>query len=483
MQIPYFSAIEGGVRYSEWKKAPDIAKELGHFCPSKCDKIITTFTLIMEEVNDYFLQAKSMEYLLYLYVPRRDQYLMVIKVFFIQSRSKLGQISSNLTPTRFFLFSKANLLTNMFFLVTWLFFYSQWQKALFCLNLSYCRLKLSPNQKPDPLLVSSRARIPVASQVTALEIWLLACILLVFGALAEYAFILRQVIRLSRQQRKEDELSSIQDGSPISSAGKRTGNAMGAPATPINLCSRPNSQISGKMGIAFQLNGRMGESVPDDLCNHDSQGQNQLRGGVLNDHEQRLLPAQHQHHHHHHHHHFHGHSHRPYQCSGERVPLQAFGTRTNGLEGGHNSHSEPNVAPTEACLVGELCSNVHRRRPNHTWNVTPSPHSQLSPIFGDIASANKQASSSMSSGPVVDDGDLSSPNVSHENQTGRDAMKRAPQTTRGGCMNCFVCVDSYSLVLQFLTKHCTRQTKYHFNGVGHVLSQGLDNGIGWIFLG
>ena len=47
-----------------------------------------------------------------------------------------------------------------------------------------------------------RARIPVASAVTALEIWLLACILLVFGALAEYAFILRQVINLSRQQRR-----------------------------------------------------------------------------------------------------------------------------------------------------------------------------------------------------------------------------------------------------------------------------------------
>jgi len=46
------------------------------------------------------------------------------------------------------------------------------------------------------------ARIPVASQVTALEIWLLACILLVFGALAEYAFILRQVIKLSRQQQR-----------------------------------------------------------------------------------------------------------------------------------------------------------------------------------------------------------------------------------------------------------------------------------------
>ena len=42
----------------------------------------------------------------------------------------------------------------------------------------------------------------MASQVTALEIWLLACILLVFGALAEYAFILRQVINLSRQQRR-----------------------------------------------------------------------------------------------------------------------------------------------------------------------------------------------------------------------------------------------------------------------------------------
>ena len=42
----------------------------------------------------------------------------------------------------------------------------------------------------------------MASQVTALEIWLLACILLVFGALAEYAFILRQVINLTRQQRR-----------------------------------------------------------------------------------------------------------------------------------------------------------------------------------------------------------------------------------------------------------------------------------------
>ena len=43
----------------------------------------------------------------------------------------------------------------------------------------------------------------MASQVTALEIWLLACILLVFGALGEYAFILRQVIHLSRKVRRQ----------------------------------------------------------------------------------------------------------------------------------------------------------------------------------------------------------------------------------------------------------------------------------------
>ena len=49
------------------------------------------------------------------------------------------------------------------------------------------------------------ARIPVASQVTALEVWLLACILLVFGALAEYAFILRQIIVISRQRKRDDD--------------------------------------------------------------------------------------------------------------------------------------------------------------------------------------------------------------------------------------------------------------------------------------
>ena len=52
-------------------------------------------------------------------------------------------------------------------------------------------------------------RIPVASQVTALEIWLLACILLVFGALAEYAFILRQVIKLSRKTNADYSPSAL----------------------------------------------------------------------------------------------------------------------------------------------------------------------------------------------------------------------------------------------------------------------------------
>ena len=81
----------------------------------------------------------------------------------------------------------------------------------------------------------SRARIPVASQVTALEIWLLACILLVFGALAEYAFILRQVINLTRQQRRlrqklqnEGALSSFSSPPAVFAPGASlTSNSVG----------------------------------------------------------------------------------------------------------------------------------------------------------------------------------------------------------------------------------------------------------------
>ncbi|XP_040564391.1 gamma-aminobutyric acid receptor subunit pi [Lepeophtheirus salmonis] len=49
------------------------------------------------------------------------------------------------------------------------------------------------------------ARIPVASQVTALEIWLLACISMVFGALAEYAFILQKSISNKNKRQEYDQ--------------------------------------------------------------------------------------------------------------------------------------------------------------------------------------------------------------------------------------------------------------------------------------
>ena len=82
----------------------------------------------------------------------------------------------------------------------------------YCVSL-FCNLRKNAWKNSKPLFNTTKnytksilyyfsARIPVASQVTALEIWLLACILLVFGALAEYAFILRQVIKLSRQQQR-----------------------------------------------------------------------------------------------------------------------------------------------------------------------------------------------------------------------------------------------------------------------------------------
>lgn len=64
----------------------------------------------------------------------------------------------------------------------------------------------------------------MASQVTALEIWLIACIFLVFGALAEYAFILRKLIRLSRLQQNQQAIGGTNGmiDSPTGSA-LRTG--------------------------------------------------------------------------------------------------------------------------------------------------------------------------------------------------------------------------------------------------------------------
>lgn len=91
------------------------------------------------------------------------------------------------------------------------------------------------------------ARIPVASQVTALEVWLLACILLVFGALAEYAFILRQIIYLSRQSSKqdEDEIRQCQQEIELYSPNRHI------EYTPQEQRDKFNR------GIAFKLNGGM----------------------------------------------------------------------------------------------------------------------------------------------------------------------------------------------------------------------------------
>ena len=85
------------------------------------------------------------------------------------------------------------------------FYYTEYNNRLVCVQVNFFfnhPLYISAYIRFFSLYSLYRARIPVASQVTALEIWLLACILLVFGALAEYAFILRQVINLTRKQRR-----------------------------------------------------------------------------------------------------------------------------------------------------------------------------------------------------------------------------------------------------------------------------------------
>ena len=89
----------------------------------------------------------------------------------------------------------------------------------------------------------SRARIPVASQVTALEIWLLACILLVFGALAEYAFILRQVIKLSRQQQRMRNHFNLQ-------LKNSDGNNPHSPPQQLDVFS-PNAGMEGITWIKY----------------------------------------------------------------------------------------------------------------------------------------------------------------------------------------------------------------------------------------
>ena len=48
------------------------------------------------------------------------------------------------------------------------------------------------------LLFLSSARIPVSNAVTAMEVWLLACMMLVFFSLVEYTVILRRNVAHNR---------------------------------------------------------------------------------------------------------------------------------------------------------------------------------------------------------------------------------------------------------------------------------------------
>merc|ERR1719361_1449958 len=55
---------------------------------------------------------------------------------------------------------------------------------------------------------STTTRIPVSNAVTAMEVWLLACMLLVFLSLVQYAVILRRIVlhnRVIESWRKENE--------------------------------------------------------------------------------------------------------------------------------------------------------------------------------------------------------------------------------------------------------------------------------------
>merc|ERR1711953_1281871 len=54
------------------------------------------------------------------------------------------------------------------------------------------------------MLNSTTTRIPVSNTVTALEVWLLACMLLVFLSLVEYAVILRRIVLYRRKKDKQN---------------------------------------------------------------------------------------------------------------------------------------------------------------------------------------------------------------------------------------------------------------------------------------
>ena len=51
-----------------------------------------------------------------------------------------------------------------------------------------------------PPIMCRRTRIPVSNAVTAMEVWLLACMLLVFLSLVQYAVILRHMVMYRRKK-------------------------------------------------------------------------------------------------------------------------------------------------------------------------------------------------------------------------------------------------------------------------------------------
>jgi len=82
--------------------------------------------------------------------------------------------------------------------------------------------------------------IPVARQETALEFWVCGCICLVFSALAEYAFILWNMVRLKRKHRTR--LQEFERQERGSSENDQRSSAEGTPSHVNNGSSFPESR-------------------------------------------------------------------------------------------------------------------------------------------------------------------------------------------------------------------------------------------------
>jgi len=192
------------------------------------------------------------------------------------------------------------------------------------------------------------ARIPVASQVTALEIWLLACILLVFGALGEYAFILRQVIQLSRKLRRQRVGSAVASSHAIlqefpDDRGHRdesyqmpsslppTSSEVFAPSSQ----SPKQQQFSTILTRAVSQDGGSHElTSPAVITPPSGPGQElRCRNSTANANFQnnQLMYGHHHHHYHHHNPHFHSHG-------------GIYNTHTGGIQTGNGNGNRAGVA-------------------------------------------------------------------------------------------------------------------------------------------